>query len=98
MQQEDSAPAPAAKREYTGLTIREAMLLVPAREFTPWDVQSPPVEPSVYLREAVARFDYFDLVGSEAAKLLLIDAVLLEVLPRHVRLKAWKGEPLETTL
>lgn len=88
--------ATTVKRKYTGLTIRDAMLLVPAREFTVWDVQSAPVEPGVYLREAIARLEYFDLVGSEAAKLLLIDAVLLEILPRHGRLKAWKGEPLET--
>ncbi len=32
----------------------------------------------------------------EAAKLMLIDAVLLEEIPRHERLKAWKGESLDT--
>lgn len=85
MRHDDPAPAPIGKRKYTELTIREAMLLIPAREFTPWDVQSPPVEPSVYLREAIARFDYLDLVGSGAAKLLLIDAVLLEVSPLTAR-------------
>ncbi len=91
-----AAVLPVSKRKYTDLTIRDAMLIVPAREFTTWDVTSAPVEPGVYLREAIVRLDYFDLVGSEAAKLLLIDAVLLEILPRHGRLKAWKGEPIET--
>lgn len=70
--------APSTRRKYTGLTLREAMLLVPARTFTPWTLAAPPVEPSVYLTEALSRFASFDLVGSEMAKRLLIDAVCAE--------------------
>lgn len=38
----------------------------------------------------------FDLVGSEPAKVLLIDTLLSEVVPHYSQLKVWKGESLET--
>ena len=57
-------PIPPGKRKYTGLSLRDAMLLIPAAEFTGWD--------------------------------MAVDAVLLEEIPRHERLTAWKGESLDT--
>ena len=36
------------------------------------------------------------LSASEAAKVTLIDAILLEIVPRYAGLRIWKDEPLET--
>ncbi len=72
--------------------------MVPTREFLPWALDAVPIEPGVYMKEAMARLASFDLVGSEMAKLLLIDAVFLETVPRYPALKVWKSEPLETDL
>ena len=97
MTDNNTVPLSAPRRlSYTGLTLRDAMLLVPARDFTPWGIDAPPLEPGVYLTEALRRFASFDLEGSESAKLLLIDAVLVEIVPRYALLKVWKTEPLET--
>ena len=72
------------------------MLLIPAAEFAGWDMAVLEHEPGGYLRDTLTRLTCFDMTGSEAAKLMLIDAVLLEEIPRHERLKAWKGESLDT--
>jgi hypothetical protein len=42
------------------------------------------------------RFVVFNLENSEAAKLLVVDALFAEVVSRHPRLKVWKAAPLET--
>ena len=41
------------------------------------------------------RFKSFSLTGLEAAKLMLIDNLLAEIVPLYPHLKIWKGEPLE---
>jgi hypothetical protein len=42
------------------------------------------------------RLEAFDLRNSEAAKVLLIDTLLAEVVPSYPRLKVWKATPLES--
>lgn len=84
------------KRKYSGLTLEEAMQLVPAERLTPWNLDAPPRAPSDTLREGLRRLESFDLVSSEAAKTLLIDELLQEIVPDYPRLKVWKAAPLET--
>jgi hypothetical protein len=84
------------KRTYSALTLAEAMQLVPADRISPWPVAAPPRPPSAMLTDYLSRLQAFDLENTEAAKLLLIDALLVEVVPAHPGLKVWKAMPLET--
>ncbi len=84
------------KRKYSGFSLEEALGLVPTELLIPWNIGSAPLPPSAILTEILARFESFDLTGSEPAKIMLIDAILIEVVPRHPKIKVWKGEPLET--
>ena len=72
------------------------MNLVPASNFTQWRFAVHPLLPTEAMRLHLERLQVFDLTGSEAGKLLLVDAVIAEGLSRHPKLKAWKGRPLES--
>jgi hypothetical protein len=48
------------------------------------------------LQEYIRRSRVFDLEGTEAAKILLIDALFVEVASNYAHLKIWKAIPLET--
>jgi hypothetical protein len=85
------------RRKYSGFTLRDAMGLLNVSAFTRWNLNAPPLAPSDYLRENLRRFEEaFDLETSEAAKLLLLDALFAEVVPRYPNLKVWKSAPLES--
>ena len=84
------------KRNFSGMKLRDAMALIGRDEFTEWKLDAPPRPPSAVLLELLQRFKYFDTVGTEAAKLLLADALLGEIIPSHLTLKVWKGEALES--
>ena len=74
----------------------DAMRLVPAEEFTPWDFAPPPRAPSAFLPEAFRRLDAFDTETTEAAKTLIMDALFGEVVSQFPRLKVWKSVAVET--
>ena len=82
------------KRNYSNMTLEEAMPLIGTAQFIKWNLDVPPRPPSDHLREDLRRMDVFDTVGTEAAKLLLVDTMLAEIVPNHARLKVWKGEAL----
>ena len=84
-----------ARRQFSGLRLKEAMELVPARDLTRWDLRVTDRAPSDVLLATIERYEVFDLFGSEAAKILLIDTVLAEIVSGYKRLKIWKDEPLE---
>jgi hypothetical protein len=84
------------KRNFSALTLKDALLLLEQEELFPWDLQAPPRPPSAFLTEALIRFRSFDTANTEAAKLLLIDAVFAEIVPNHPNLKVWKAMPLES--
>ncbi len=83
------------KRSFSGLTLKEAMELVPAQDVARWDIDAPERAPSDVLLAVLRRLDSFDLVGSEPAKVMLIDTLLGEIVPLYPQIKVWKGEPLE---
>lgn len=85
-----------ARRTFSGLTLRDAMELVPARNLTQWKIDSSERPPTETLLTNLERFQSFALTTSEAAKVMLIDTVLAEVVPLYADLKVWKGEPLES--
>ncbi|HLK55443.1 MAG TPA: hypothetical protein VKU00_02705 [Chthonomonadaceae bacterium] len=84
------------KRKYSALTLRDAMQLIPAVEFTPWELNVPPYPPSELLPAIFHRLEVFDLETSELAKTLLMDALFGEIVPNHLKLKVWKAAALET--
>ncbi len=83
---------------FSGLTLKQAMQLVPAEDLQPWKIEAGPFAPSDILNANLLRLEVFDLTNSEAAKILLIDVVFAEVVPHHAPLKIWKSELLESDL
>lgn len=88
--------APKQKRNYAAFTLKEAMKLIPAEQFTRWQLPSSPRPPSDFFLEDLRRLEAFDLKSSEQAKTLLIDALLAETVPQHPRLKIWKAATIST--
>lgn len=84
------------KRVYSVISLEEAMQLVPADRLTSWEITAEPRQPSDTIRDYLNRLRVFDLDNSEAAKLLLIDALFAETVPNHSPRKVWKAMTLET--
>lgn len=84
------------KRNFSAMTLAETMPLIGTAQFTKWQLDAPQRPPSEHLKEDLRRLDVFDILGSEAAKLLLVDTLLAEIVPDHARLKVWKGKALES--
>ena len=84
------------KRNFSDMTLAEAMPLIGTGQFTEWRIEAPPRPPSAILTACLQRLRSFDTLGSEAAKLLLMDTLLAEIVPDHARLKVWKGAALES--
>ena len=82
------------KRNFSGMTLEEAMPLIGTVDFMEWRIEAPPRPPSDILTAYLPRLRSFDTLGSEAAKLLLVDTMLAEIVPHHATLKVWKGKPL----
>ena len=87
---------PGIKRKYSGFTLKDAMQLVPATDFTPWNLNALPRPPSDHLLANLRSLEAFDLQTTEEAKTLLIDDLFREVVPFYPKLKVWKAAPLET--
>ena len=83
------------KRNFSGLTLEQAMQMVPAKKLTAWTLSAPLRQPSVVLPVVLPRLTSFEMFASEAAKVLLIDTILLEIIPDYPPLKVWKATPLE---
>ncbi len=84
------------KRKFSNMKLEEAMPLIGTAHFIKWTLNVPSRPPSELLIKLLQRFQRFDTVGTEAAKLLLIDALLGECIEPFERLKIWKGEALES--
>lgn len=87
---------PKQKLNYSAMTLEEAMLLIGRDTLTAWHLNAPPRPPGDILTEILSRFEFFDLQSSESAKTLLIDALFVEIIPRHKKLKVWKEATLNT--
>src|SRR5437764_1372093 len=82
------------KRNYSGFSLKDAMKLIPADQFSRWRLSACARPPSAFLIEDLRRLESFDLKSSEQAKTLLIDAMFSEIVPLHGRLKIWKAAVL----
>lgn len=87
---------PKQKQNYSAMTLEEAMGLIGRDTLTAWHLNAPPRPPSETLQEILRRLQYFDLRVSEPSKILLIDALLVEIIPQHQKLKVWKEATLNT--
>lgn len=86
----------AKKRKYSDFTVKDAMLLIQAENFLPWQLNTLPRPASDFLIEDLRRLRSFDLQMSELAKTLLIDSLFSEIIPNYPKLKVWKAAWLET--
>ncbi len=84
------------KRSFSSLTLKDALQLVPTQQLEKWALSAPDRQPSDILLAILRRLDSFELFGSEAAKVMLIDTLLGEVVPDYSQLKVWKEERLES--
>jgi hypothetical protein len=84
------------KQNYSAMTLEEAMHLIGRDTVTAWHLNVAPRPPSGTLQEILRRLQYFDLRVSEPAKILLIDALLIEIIPNQQKLKVWKEASLNT--
>ena len=82
------------KRKFSNMKLDEAMPLIGTAEFTEWHIEAPPRPPSDTLKEVLGWLRSFDTVRTEAAKLLLVDALLAQTVSAYSQLKVWKGEAL----
>ena len=85
------------KRNFSAMTLAEAMPLIGTAQLTEWRIEAPLRPPSDILMAIFQRLRSFDTKGSEAAKLLIMDTLIGEIVPNYARLKVWKGKPLEST-
>jgi hypothetical protein len=83
------------RRPFSSLSLKDAYELVPIFRTQEWDINPLERAPSDILLGNLQRFKSFALTTSEAAKVMLIDALIAEIVPLYPRLKVWKGEPLE---
>ena len=84
------------KTSFSSFTPKTALQKLKIDELSKWQPSAAAVPPSAFFQERRKRLEeYFDLLNSEKARELLIDAVCEEVLSRHTHLKMWKAAPLE---
>jgi hypothetical protein len=81
----------SAKKKFSEFTLPQALIKLQIEQLTPWIITVAPYTPSDYFRERLRRLEQFDLITTERAKELLIDAFCEEALQRHEKLKIWKG-------
>lgn len=84
------------KRNFSELTLKEAMQLIGQENIQHWQIDTLPRPPSDHLRQRWQSLQVFGRGSSEQVESWYIDALLLEVVPAHPKLKVWKGMPLET--
>ena len=83
------------KLNFSGLTLKQALQMVPTQNLSAWEINVPEKPPTDILHANLNRLQSFELFRSEAAKVMLIDTLLAEVVPNYPALKVWKAAPLE---
>jgi hypothetical protein len=84
------------KHNFGAMKLEQVMQLIGRDTLTRWQPPFQPRQPGKELQTHLRRLDVFDLESSEQAKILLIDALFVEVVADYPKLKIWKAEPLET--
>lgn len=84
------------KQNYSSMTMEDAMTFIGTQNLTPWRLSATPRNQSDTLIEILRRLESFDLQASGSAKTMLIDALFVEIVPLHPKLKVWKEAILNT--
>lgn len=85
------------KQRFSQINLRDALGILGISDLKEWKIEFNPQLPSDYYLETIKRLRAnFDVLLSESAKLLLIDAALLEVIQDFPHLKIWKEAALQT--
>lgn len=84
------------KRDFSEVTLQEAMQRIGQENFLHWQMDAPPRPPSERLRQRWQSLQVFGRGSSAQVESWYIDVLLMEVVPDHPKLKVWKGMPLET--
>jgi len=84
------------KRNFSGMTLRDALQLLQRSVLLPWNLNAPPRPPSDILLANLRRLEAFDTQTTEQAKTLLIDTLFAETVSQHPNLKVWKAAVLNT--
>jgi hypothetical protein len=85
------------KKSFSSFKLRDALQMVGINQLKDWQLDIVPKPPSDLYRTLTSKLKfYFDLSLSEAAKSLLIDAILLEAMEGFHALKIWKEASLQT--
>jgi len=87
----------ATRKRFSSFTLAEALELIKINQFQEWRPDVKTVTPSAFYQATYHKLKiHFDLSLSEAAKSLLIDAILLEAITPFEQLKIWKEASLKT--
>jgi hypothetical protein len=87
------------RKRFSQFTLPEALVLLNQRDIANWQIPFTLREPSdLYLQMTDRLSKHFDLSLSEAAKSLLIDAILLESINHFEKLKIWKEAKLQSDI
>ncbi len=84
------------KQNYSAMTLQDAMQLIGRESVIGWKLNLLPRQPSSDLQSHLRRLQVFDLQTTEQAKTLLIDALFVEIVIEHPKLKIWKAAALNT--
>ena len=84
------------KKNFSSFTASEALQELNVSELRRWEIAIPAYQPSAFLPERLRRLENFDLVSSDRAKALLLDAYCDEVIVYHPRLKIWKSAAVQS--
>ena len=84
------------KRKFSSFTPQEAMRWLGLKELTKWQLECLPLAPTPFFAERMRRLEHFDLIATEDAKELVIEAICEDVLEHHPPLRVWKAAPLSS--
>jgi hypothetical protein len=83
-----------SKQKFSSFTFDTALEKLGVNHLVEWKIDAPSVAPSDFFHEHMRRLKVFDLVRSEGARILLIDAIFAEVLQSFPALKIFKETAL----
>lgn len=96
MSKEQSKIPKSKKKNFSSFNYKDAFKQLNLIDLTSWKIDIPPLQPSTFFQERIARLEQsFDLQSYEESKKLLIDAICEEAISETKRLKIWKGAQLE---
>lgn len=85
-------------RAYSTLKLGEVLELLGQDDIQEWTFDTEPRPPSDVLLAILQKLDSFDVYGSEASRITLIDQMFLEILPSFPQLRIFKGVALRSEI